>query len=298
MKKSTLFFAVAVLAVSSNMCLAQQPEERTAVPMPIPLVPTLKCCTCVAGVPVTPPPLDISTGQVAWTVNPGGQANAITSPNSGWATLSPAKWVQVANSPSPASAGPGPFHYATSFGVPKCPIPFSSVNLTGTYAADNGATVTLSPNTSTCSGALANPYCFKSPGMPLNFPVSLTTPLQTLNVDVTNQPGSISGLIVNARVVPRCSACPKPYVNIDNLPMQGGNEHTQCPALNQTFTRAQILSSPATAYVQIMLANLDQRCASAGAGFKLQQITFLKCAPDPRGVGFGPNATANISCGP
>lgn len=299
MKNSTLAFALGVLALSSGICIAQEAIERTAVPMPLPYGPTLKCCTCVNGVSVVPPPLDVSTGQVPWTVNPGGpQAHVITSPNSGWVNLSPAKWVQSVNSPNPGPAGPGPFHYATSFTVPKCAIPFSSVQLNGTYAADNGAVVTLTPNTSTCSGALAFPFCFKAPGMPLNFPVSLTPGQQTLKVDVTNQPGTVAGLIVNARLTPRCPVCPKPYVDILNLPMQGGNEHTQCPALQQVFTRAQAVASPSTSYLHIMLANLDMQCANKGPGFKMQQITFLTCAPDPRGPGFGPNATANLSCGP
>lgn len=299
MKKLSFALALGVLALSSGISVAQEPAEQTAVPMPIAIGPTLKCCTCVNGMSVTPPPLDISTGQVAWTVNPGPpQANVIMTPNAGWANLSPAKWVQAANSASPASAGPGPFHYATTFTVPKCPIPFSAVQLNGAYAADNNAVVTLGSNTSTCSGALTNPYCFKNPGMPLNFPVALTSLPQTLKVDVTNQAGSISGLIVKAQVVPRCPVCPKPYVDILNLPMQGGNEHTQCPAIGQLYTRAQAMSAPVTDYLHIMLAVLDMQCATKGAGFKMQQITFLKCAPDPRGPGFGPNATANLSCGP
>lgn len=51
-------------------------------------------------------------------------------------------------------------------------------------------------------------------------------------------------------------------------------------------------------YLNILLPNLDQRCATTGPGFKLQSIKLLTCAPDPRGPGFGPNATADLSCGP
>jgi hypothetical protein len=297
MKKSTLALALGVFALSGGICAAQEPAGRMA--NPVSRVPSLQCCQCVKGKIVVPPPLDISTGHVPWTVSPGGpQGYVITSPNSGWANLSPAQWIQSVSSPTPGAAGAGPFHYATAFNVPKCAIPFSSVQLNGTYAADNGAVVTLSPNTSTCSGPLTYPFCFKTPGMPLNFPVSLTTPLQTLNVDVTNQPQTISGLAVKATLTARCPVCPPTSVDIPNLPMQGGNENTPCPVLGQVFTRAQVQALPATSYVHIMLPNLDLQCASKGPGFTMQKIVFLTCSPDPRGPGFGPNATATLTCGP
>ncbi len=83
----------------------------------------------------------------------------------------------------------------------------------------------------------------------------------------------------------------------DGLPMQGGNEHTRCPPLATPYTRIQAVNSPPTSYLHIVLPVLDLQCATKGAGFKMQQITFLTCAPDPRGPGFGPNATANLSSG-
>lgn len=286
MKKSTVALALGLLALSSSICLAQGTPGAS-----------LKCCTCVNGVAVVPPPIDISTGLVPWTVNPGGPTAFVTSPESSWVNLPPAKWVQSVNSPNPAAAGAGPFHYATTFNVPKCDIPFSALSLTGTYAADNGATITLPPGTSTCSGALANPFCFKAPGMPLSFAVSTTPGLQTLKADVTNQPGSVSGLLVKATITPRCPVCPQTVV-IPNLPMQGGNENTACPVLGQVFTRAQAASAPATSYLHIMLASFDLQCATKGPGFKMQQVKFLTCCADARGPGFGPNATANLTCGP
>jgi hypothetical protein len=284
MKKSILAFALGVLALSSGISLAQQPPGAA-----------LKCCTCVNGLAVVPPPIDLSTGLVPWTVNPGGPtAFIIATPNVSWVNLPPAKWVQSVNSTSPASAGPGPFHYSTTFTVPKCDIPFSALSLNGTYAADNGATITLAPGTSTCSGALANPFCFKAPGMPLSFPVSTTPGVQTLKADVTNQPSTVSGLLVKATITPRCPVCPVVF----NLPMQGGNENTACPVLGQGFTRAQAASAPAASYLHIMLASLDLQCASKGPGFKMQQVKFLTCCADVRGAGFGPNATATLTCGP
>ena len=296
MKSATLIVALGVLALSSSIGFAQEGNERMATPPPPPPGPyTLKCCTCVNGASVVPPPLDISTGPGpwGWTVTPGGPQAHATSPYPGWVTLPPASWVQSVNSGTPTPVGPGPYHYAMSFTIPNCPTKFASIQLSGTYAADNGAVVTMGTNTSTCSGAHAYPNCFKAPGMPLNFPVSTGPGPQTLKVDVKNM-SSVSGLIVNAKVTARCPVCPNGYV--PNLPMQGGNETTACPALT-VYTRAQVLALPLTAYPQIMLPNLDQRCAGISPGWKLQQIKFTKCAPDARGKGFGPNATADLTCG-
>ena len=137
------------------------------------------------------------------------------------------------------------------FHIPKCPIAFASIQLSGSYAADNGAVVTMGTNTSTCSGALAYPNCFSAwHALELHLPVAAST--QTLKADVQNQ-SNVSGLIVNAKVTARCPVCPNGYV--PNLPMQGGNETTACPALT-VYTRAQVLALPLTAYPQIMLANL------------------------------------------
>ena len=80
---------------------------------------------------------------------------------------------------------------------------------------------------------------------------------------------------------------------LSNYPMQGGDQNTPCPTLGVVLPR-----SPAPPYLAIMLPNLDMVCSTQGPGFKLQSIKFLTCAPDPRGPGFGPNATADITCGP
>jgi hypothetical protein len=83
-------------------------------------------------------------------------------------------------------------------------------------------------------------------------------------------------------------------VVIPNLPMQGGNEKTPCPVLGVVYTRA---DAPLVPYLNIMLANLDQQCATKGPGLKLVSIKFRTCCSDPRGPGFGPNATADLTCG-
>jgi hypothetical protein len=35
---------------------------------------------------------------------------------------------------------------------------------------------------------------------------------------------------------------------------------------------------------------------SFGAGFSLQSLKTVSCAPDSRGVGFGPNVKADLKC--
>jgi hypothetical protein len=82
-------------------------------------------------------------------------------------------------------------------------------------------------------------------------------------------------------------------VDFSNLNMQAGNETTPCPTLGITHTRADAATVP---YLASILPNLDQRCATKGVGHRLKSLVFRTCSPDPRGVGFGPNATADVSC--
>jgi hypothetical protein len=110
---------------------------------------------------------------------------------------------------------------------------------------------------------------------------------------VTVVPGDVSTMtiafVTNRRTTAGGGA------EILNLPMQGGNENTPCPALQTVFTRA---NAPSVPYLNIMLPGLDAQCATRGPGLRMQSIRFLTCAPDPRGPGFGPNATADLTCGP
>lgn len=82
-------------------------------------------------------------------------------------------------------------------------------------------------------------------------------------------------------------------VTISNLPMQGGDEKTPCPRLGVIFKRSDAVTVP---YLRIMLPNLDKQCAARGEGLLAATVTFLKCAPDPRGKSFGPVANADVSC--
>jgi hypothetical protein len=81
---------------------------------------------------------------------------------------------------------------------------------------------------------------------------------------------------------------------IPNLPMQGGDETTPCPRLDAPLTRADAASIP---YLRAVLPGLDKQCTLKGAGFVATFVRFTKCASDPRGKGFGPNATADVTCG-
>jgi hypothetical protein len=209
MKKSlTLSLALIALTIFSVLTVAQRrggiKEENasalnaSALQVQVKTL-TLACCECVGKVTT----LDLSTGQSSpidpfWQVN-GGSAFT-TPPYSGWATtLGPAKWIQAVASPTPAAnVAVGIFKYTVRFEVPKCTIP-SEVRIDGTFAADNGAKVTLdgSPVTS-----CPTPFCFKVPGQPLSF-AGIGPGSHTLSFEVKNE-GGPSGLIVNARLTRQC----------------------------------------------------------------------------------------------
>jgi hypothetical protein len=110
---------------------------------------------------------------------------------------------------------------------------------------------------------------------------------------VTIAPGDVSTMTIAFVTNKKITGDTGPVV-IPNLPMQGGNENTPCPQTGVVVTRA---NAPSVPYLNIMLANLDLQCATKGPGFKLLSIKFLTCRPDPRGPGFGPNATADLTCG-
>jgi hypothetical protein len=103
-------------------------------------------------------------------------------------------------------------------------------------------------------------------------------------------PGFATGSVYQGTA---CCGKAAPPVTISNLPMQGGDEKTPCPALGVIFKRSDAASVP---YLGILLPNLDQQCGAKGPELLVATVKFLKCAPDPRGKGFGPNASADITC--
>jgi hypothetical protein len=82
-------------------------------------------------------------------------------------------------------------------------------------------------------------------------------------------------------------------ITIDNLPMQGGDEKTPCPPIGVTFKRS---GADAVPYLKAVLPGLDKQCAFKGPGLVTSTIKFVRCTPDPRGAGFGPVASADLTC--
>lgn len=103
----------------------------------------------------------------------------------------------------------------------------------------------------------------------------------------------ISSKGVDGGVMLRVAKRGSPGVTISKLPMQGGTEKTPCPDLGVTYKRSDAASVP---YIGILLSNLDKQCAAKGQGLLVATIRFLRCAPDPRGPGFGPVAVADLTC--
>ena len=156
--------------------------------------------------------LDLSTGQgngpqdPLWKVN-SGNPTYITSPFPGWLTapFSPARWIQQPNSPTPQIVPPGVYRYTADFVVPDCPVRVT-VQLNGTFAADNSALVFLQPGNHQIPITTCLTFCFTSPQAPvsLSVPSVLLVPgSHTLEIRVKND-SSVSGLIVNAQLEVTC----------------------------------------------------------------------------------------------
>lgn len=165
-----------------------------------PIVQSLPCCTCLGKDVQT----DLNTGHgsltdVLWTVN-GGTAY-ITPPVLAWITLPPAIWLQPVATPTPSSnVSSGPFRYEMHFKIAEnCFIPFTTVEINGNLAADNDAKLFVDNNTLP-SASCTN--CF-NPGILLNLS-GLSVGTHKLKIEVQNQLGSYSGLIVNAQLTGHC----------------------------------------------------------------------------------------------
>lgn len=199
MKKSV---AIAFVFIAGTMlhgsALAQITTGGT---VNAPLVQLLPCCACLGKDVQT----DINTGHgsltdALWIVN-GGTAYITPPVASAWITLAPAKWLQPVATPTPSSTvSSGPFRYEMQFKIAEnCFIPFTTVEIIGNFAADNDAKLFVDNNTLP-SASCTN--CF-SPGIPLNLS-GLSPGTHKLKIDVQNQPGSYSGLIVNAQLTGHC----------------------------------------------------------------------------------------------
>jgi hypothetical protein len=201
-----------LIILLGGFAFGQQPQ----VPMPkgiankTTLTRTLPCCRCINDDNAT---LNLNTGQASpidpvWIVNSGGNAYT-TPPSTAWTvSLPPAQWIQPVASPLPSSnVGGGTFRYITQFDVPDCATPMS-VRLDGKFASDNGAIVSFDGNQIASCGL----NCFGGPPVPFSV-ANIQPGLHVLEIDVTNQQGSYSGLLVNARVTRQCTRCNRcPYL--------------------------------------------------------------------------------------
>lgn len=82
-------------------------------------------------------------------------------------------------------------------------------------------------------------------------------------------------------------------VTIGDLSLQAGDETTPCPDTGATYTRAQAAEVP---YLRAAFSGLEKQCALKGTELRAASITVVRCAKDPRGNGFGPNASVNLTC--
>lgn len=189
---------------------------------------TLTLNTGTAGAP--PPP---GTVDPIWTVvQPPSLTPFTTSPflfPNGWLPNSAAKWIQPASGGTPVNLPATTFVYSTQFTTPVDPYLYTSITITGNFAADDSALVKLNGITiATCTPTpTAGVVCFHSlqaipPGV-VGLPMfnRLGSLLNTLTVEVKNTVSSPTGLFVQAQVVAVCSKCTSPQP-----PACGGNPST------------------------------------------------------------------------
>jgi hypothetical protein len=141
-----------------------------------------------------------------WTVSPGGPSPYHTSLGA-WTALAN-NWVQPAQSSTANSnAAAGTYTYTRRFNLPCSPNSYQQLQLTGRFAADNSATVSLNGHPlNTCVG----PFCFNNPILGTPFTYSGTTFFNqgpnSLTVTVGNQTSSYTGLSVTAKLDAICGS--------------------------------------------------------------------------------------------
>jgi hypothetical protein len=177
----------------------------------------------VGGPPCKDVTINLSTGQNPnWTVSPG-TAGVITNlgPLSGtWvAPTAPVRWIQPANASTPQLLPGGFYQYSVSFILPGPLNQYSSISLSGRYAADNTVHqffVSLgqsAPGGPLCTPANAN--CFSAwTSFSIAAATAFTAGLNSLNVRVYNNPTgpgdpppgrpTYTGLVVEATLQAKC----------------------------------------------------------------------------------------------
>lgn len=165
------------------------------------------------GKPCKDVTMNLSTGQSPWTVNSAPAYS--TSPLSGFWVLpvGGASWIHPVNSPTPQTLPAGNYQYRAPFTLPGPLSQYSSITITGQYAADNSVTTVSmngGPSVASCTGPIIpnwGPDCFST-----WHPFSITAGFavsNTLDVTVGNNPTpgggpTYTGLIVNATLRAVC----------------------------------------------------------------------------------------------
>jgi hypothetical protein len=189
---------------------------------------TLTLNTGTAGSP--PPP---GTADPIWTVvqQPSTPLTPFTtaaySAPSLWLPNSAnARWIQPAAGGAPINLPVATYVYSTQFTTPVDPYLYTSITITGNFAADDTALVQLNGITIATCTSTATIACFHSlqaipvgVGLPMFNRISPF--LNTLTVQVKNTSVGPSGLFVQAQVIAVCSKCTTPVP-----PPCGGNPST------------------------------------------------------------------------
>ena len=151
-------------------------------------------------------PVKIDTGTAPWKVTPpsGSAAQPVVAlSNVAWTAVAPAAWV---GSPDPNAVAFGEHVYELGFKIAKCDNP-TSATITGSFAADNKATVYLDGNATPVATSQGTPDYGFLPGSVTPFTVSVpgtSGGAHTLKV-VVNNSGGPSGLVLRGAISNGCA---------------------------------------------------------------------------------------------
>lgn len=191
---------------------------------------TLSLNTGTAG--ALPPP---ATVDPFWRLSSGAPlySTSVVGPNLWLPNTAASRWVQPANNGgNPAPTPLGTFIYETRFVTPVDPYLYSSITISGAFAADDGAVVKLNgiPLANCTPGSTPTTWCFNKwtpipAGVGWTYFNRSSGFLNTLTIEVKNTlAGSPSGALMRANLVAVCSKCTSPVPPVN--PPCGGNPST------------------------------------------------------------------------
>jgi hypothetical protein len=228
--KTSVFVSSLIVTVFVANLQAQAPARRLPACKQVGQQVRLTLNTGTAG-PLPPP----ATIDPIWRLAPSTpvyttqpfNAPTLWLPNS-----TVARWIQPSNTGTPGTYPLGTQAYQTLFTTPVDPYLYSSIQVTGAYAADDSTTLKLNGIAiANCPpGTSSSTWCFHG-WKPIPATTSWTNfnrapgYLNTLRFEVANtSPNSPGGLIVRAEVVAVCSKCTTPIPPVE--PPCGGNPST------------------------------------------------------------------------